>query len=246
MRRVGLITGAKRGIGRGIALAMAQSGCDLALVDLDDDLGPMEDLRKTGAKVDYARCDLSDLGQHGPAIDQLADKFGTFQILVNNAGIASPRRDLFDALTPVNFDLVMNINLRGTVFFTQKVLPHLRGHKAAIVNITSVSAAMTSPERLDYCLSKAGLSAFSQGLAVILAKQGVSVFEVRPGIIATGMTEGAKAKYDVAIAEGLVPQNRWGQPADIGAIVASLASGTFAFATGSIIHADGGLSLARL
>lgn len=246
MRPVALITGAKRGIGRGIAIALAKSGCDLALVDLDEDLGPTEDLRETETRLEYARCDLSDLLQHGPAIDKLADKFGTFQILVNNAGIGSPKRDLFDALTPSSFDRVMNTNLRGTVFFTQKVLPHLRGPNAAIVNITSASAKMTSPDRLDYCISKAGLSAFSQGLAVTLAKGGISVFEVRPGIIETGMTEGVRAKYDVAIADGLVPKNRWGQPSDIGAIVVSLASGAFAFATGSIIHADGGLSLARL
>ncbi len=246
MRRVALITGAKRGIGRGIALALAQTGCDLALVDLDDDLGPVEDLRETGVRVEYVRCDLADLAQHEPAVAFQKAKFGTFQILVNNAGIGSPERGVFDALTPSNFDKVMNTNLRGTVFFTQTALPFLSGMNAAVINITSVSASMTSPERLDYCISKAALSAFSQGLAVMLAGKGIAVFEVRPGIIETGMTVGVKSTYDAAIARGLVPQNRWGQPGDIGSIVGALASGSFAFATGTIINADGGLSIARL
>ncbi len=242
-RPVALITGAKRGIGRGIALAMAGAGYDLALIDLDAELGPIADLADFGARVEYARCDLADLGQHVPAIASLTTKFGTFQILVNNAGIGSVERVDFLKLTPKNFDAVLNTNLRGTVFFTQCALPYV---KTAIVNITSVSASMTSPERLDYCISKAGLAAFSQGLALLLAGKGISVFEIRPGIIETSMTRGVKSKYDTAIAEGLVPQARWGQPGDIGSIVAALASGAFAFATGSIIHADGGLSIARL
>ena len=165
---------------------------------------------------------------------------------MNNAGIGSPERGDFLDLTPTNFDSVHNTNLRGTVFFTQKVLPHLEEPNAAIINITSVSAAMTSTERLDYCISKAGLSAFSQGLALLLAGKSIGVFEVRPGIIETGMTAVVKARYDASIAKGLVPQGRWGKPRDIADIVAALASGAFAFATGTIIHADGGLSIARL
>lgn len=105
---------------------------------------------------------------------------------------------------------------------------------------------MTSPERLDYCVSKAGLSAFSQGLALRLAESGISVFEVRPGIVRSDMTAGVSAKYDRLIADGLVPMKRWGEPGDIGHIVSGLASGKFGFATGSVIDADGGLSIARL
>lgn len=250
MRPVALITGGKRGIGRGIALALAQAGFDLALTDLDDDPGPLDDLQASGGRVFYVRCDLADLGGHATAIAAVAAEFGTIQILVNNAGIGSPERGDFLDLTLENFDTVLDTNLRGTVFFTQTVLRNMLPAPAtagrAIITITSVSAEMTSPDRLDYCLSKAALAAFSKGLALRLAEAGISVFEIRPGIIETGMTEPVKAKYDTRIAAGLVPQKRWGQPGDIGNIVASLASGAFGFATGSIIHADGGLSIARL
>jgi NAD(P)-dependent dehydrogenase (short-subunit alcohol dehydrogenase family) len=116
----------------------------------------------------------------------------------------------------------------------------------SIINITSVSAALSSPERLDYCISKAGLASFTQGLALRLAGHGIAVFEVRPGIIRTAMTAGVAARYDTLIDGGLVPMRRWGEAADVGAICASLATGAFAFATGSVINADGGLSLGSL
>jgi NAD(P)-dependent dehydrogenase (short-subunit alcohol dehydrogenase family) len=105
---------------------------------------------------------------------------------------------------------------------------------------------MSSVERLDYCISKAGLASFAQGLALRVAKDGIAVFDVRPGIIKTPMTEGVSAKYDTLIAGGLVPMNRWGETSDVGDICAGLASGRFHFASGSVIHADGGLSIARL
>lgn len=116
----------------------------------------------------------------------------------------------------------------------------------SIINITSVSAGLTSPERLDYCMTKAGLAAFSQGLALRLADTGISVFEIRPGIIRSDMTAGVSTKYDALIDGGLVPMKRWGEPDDIGAAAAALASGRFSFATGSVINLDGGLAIGRL
>jgi NAD(P)-dependent dehydrogenase (short-subunit alcohol dehydrogenase family) len=121
-----------------------------------------------------------------------------------------------------------------------------RSHPRSISNITSVSAEASSPERLDYCISKAGLAAFSQGLALRFAESGIAVFEVRPGIIRTDMTAGVSSKYDTLIEGGLVPMKRWGEAEDIGRICAALASGDFAFATGTVIDADGGLSIPRL
>jgi 3-oxoacyl-[acyl-carrier protein] reductase len=145
----------------------------------------------------------------------------------------------------------MATNLRGTVFFTQAIVKAMLVAKQpaagrSIINITSVSAALSSPERLDYCISKAGLACFTQGLALRLAAEGISVFEVRPGIIRTDMTAGVAPKYDALIGSGLVPMKRWGEPGDIGSICASLASGSFGFATGSVIDADGGLAIPRL
>jgi NAD(P)-dependent dehydrogenase (short-subunit alcohol dehydrogenase family) len=159
------------------------------------------------------------------------------------------RGDFLD-LKPENFDRIIATNLRGTIFFTQAAVKAMLGIPAAgprtVINITSVSADLSSPERLDYCVSKAGLSAFNKGLVLRLAQTGIAVFEVRPGIIRTDMTAGVSAKYDALIDGGLVPMRRWGEAGDIGSICAALAQGSFAFATGSVIHADGGLSISRL
>jgi len=145
----------------------------------------------------------------------------------------------------------MAVNLRGGLFLTQAVARAMLARvppagPRTIVSITSVSAAMVSSNRTDYCISKAGMSMAMRAFALRLAPHAIAVFEVRPGIIRTAMTAAVAADYDPMIAEGLVPARRWGEPADIGSIIAGLASGQFAFATGSIIDADGGLSLPRL
>ena len=194
--------------------------------------------------------DISDLAGHAPLVEAVVDRFGRIDCLVNNAGIASPvRGDLLD-LQPANFDKVMSVNLRGTVFLTQAVAKAMlasgAGQSRTIVNITSVSAEMASPERADYCISKAGLSMWTKVLALRLAGDGISVFEVRPGIIRTDMTAGVAAKYDALIDGGLVPMRRWGEARDIGEAVAALATGRLAFATGSVLNLDGGLSIPKL
>jgi NAD(P)-dependent dehydrogenase (short-subunit alcohol dehydrogenase family) len=144
----------------------------------------------------------------------------------------------------------MRVNLRGTVFFTQAVLRQMLAANAegarSVVTITSASAEIVSPDRLDYCMSKAALSMLSKGLAVRLAESGISVFEVRPGVIRSDMTAKVSEKYDRLIGDGVVPMRRWGEGEDIGRIVAALAGGDFGFATGSVIDADGGLSIQRL
>jgi 3-oxoacyl-[acyl-carrier protein] reductase len=145
----------------------------------------------------------------------------------------------------------MDVNLRGSLFLTQAAARAMlaareTGHPRSIITISSVSAEMVSPDRAEYCVSKAGLSMAMKAFAVRLAPEGVAVFEVRPGIIRTDMTAPVAGRYDSLIAGGLVPARRWGEVADVGAIVAGLASGRFAFATGSIVAADGGLSLPRL
>jgi NAD(P)-dependent dehydrogenase (short-subunit alcohol dehydrogenase family) len=148
-----------------------------------------------------------------------------------------------------NFDRVLSVNLRGAAFLSlavAKAMLATPGPGRSIVFVTSVSAAMASPERPDYCVSKAGLSMWAKALALRLAGEGIGVFEVQPGIIRTDMTAGVAAAYDERIAAGLVPARRWGEAEDIGAAVAALAGGALAFATGSVIAADGGLSIARL
>ncbi|MQW89575.1 3-ketoacyl-ACP reductase [Sinorhizobium saheli] len=252
-RPVAIVTGGRRGIGLGIARALAADGFDVAVTGVGDAEGVapvIAELGALGARAIFLKADLADLSSHQATVDAVVAQFGRIDCLVNNAGIASVVRGDFLDLKPENFDTIVGVNLRGTVFFTQAVLKAMLRAEAdrprSIINITSVSAAMTSPERLDYCMSKAGLAAFSQGLALRLAGTGIAVFEVRPGIIRSDMTAAVSGKYDALIAGGLVPMRRWGEPDDIGNTVAGLASGKFAFATGSVIQADGGLSISRL
>lgn len=249
-RPVALVTGGRRGIGLGIAKALVADGFAVALTGLGEPVADDPVLADLGGGAIYVQSDLSDLSSHRPAVDTVTRHFGRIDCLVNNAGIASVVRGDFLDLDPAHFDTIVATNLRGTIFFTQAVVKAMLGRSTgvarSVINITSVSAAMSSPERLDYCVTKAGLSAFSQGLTLRLAETGIGVFEVRPGVIRSDMTAGVSAKYDAQIAAGLVPMKRWGEPADIGAIVSALASGKFGFATGSVIDADGGLSIARL
>lgn len=253
-RPVAIVTGGRRGIGLGIARALAADGFDIALTGIGEavaDDPALAELRATGAGALYVQSDLADLAAHRVAVDAVLNHFGRIDCLVNNAGIASVVRGDFLDLDPANFDTIVATNLRGTIFFTQTVAKAMlaaggEANPRSIVNITSVSSSLSSPERLDYCVTKAGLSAFSQGLALRLAETGIGVFEVRPGIIRSDMTAGVSGKYDALIEGGLVPMKRWGEPADIGAIVSALASGKFGFATGSVIDADGGLSIGRL
>lgn len=253
MRPIAIVTGGRRGIGLGIARALAASGFDVAITGIGDAEGVdpvLADLEALGARATFLRADLADISSHQATVDAVIHAFGRIDCLVNNAGIASVVRGDFLELKPENFDTIIGVNLRGTVFFTQAVVKAMLATQAvaprSIINITSVSAAMTSPERLDYCMSKAALAAFTQGLALRLAETGIAVFEVRPGIIRSDMTAAVSGKYDALIAGGLVPMRRWGEPEDIGNIVAGLASGRFGFATGSVIQADGGLSIGRL
>jgi NAD(P)-dependent dehydrogenase (short-subunit alcohol dehydrogenase family) len=252
-RPVAIVTGASRGIGLATAECLADAGFDLALTSIGwgGDKDEISDrLKDSGAAPLLHEGDLADLDDHPALVEAVFKRFGRIDCLVNNAGIASPVRGDLLELEPANFDTVISVNLRGTVFLTQHVakamLASPSDHPRSMVNITSVSAEFASLERVDYCISKAGLSMWSKALAVRLAADGISVFEVRPGIIRTEMTSGVSAKYDALIESGLVPMCRWGEARDIGEAVAALASGRLAFATGSVINLDGGLAVPKL
>lgn len=254
-RPVAIVTGGRRGIGLGIAKALAAEGFDIAITGIGEADAATDamiaDLMVHGARTLYLKADLADVAGHAATVAAIEDGLGAIACLVNNAGIASVVRGDFLDLAPENFDTIVATNLRGTVFFTQAVLKAMLHSGQApgprsVINITSISAGLTSPERLDYCMTKAGLAAFSQGLALRLADTGISVFEIRPGIIRSEMTAGVSAKYDTLIESGLVPMKRWGEPGDIGNAAAALATGKFAFATGSVINLDGGLAIGRL
>jgi len=249
-----LVTGGRRGIGLGIAKAFANAGYNVAITGVANPENSVEvvaELQTLGADVAYFQADISDVSGHQGTVKEVLDRFGRIDCLVNNAGMAAVVRGDFLDLLPENFEKIIATNLKGTFFFTQAIVKEMLARKQAphcrsIINITSVSASMSSPERLDYCVSKAGLAGFSQGLALRLADSGISVFEVRPGIIRTDMTAGVAGKYDTLIENGLVPMKRWGEASDLGRICTALASGDFGFATGTVINADGGLSIPRL
>ena len=255
-RRTALVTGGTRGIGLGIARALAREGWDLVLGGMraEADVAPVvEELRAAGSTVAYEPADLSDRGQRVALVQRLRARYGALHALVNNAGRAPrTRADLLDAREE-SFEEVMRTNLQGPYFLTQAVAREQAMRRQAdpaftamIVFITSVSAEMASVNRGEYCVSKAGLSMAARLFAARLASHGIPVYEVRPGIIDTDMTAGVKEAYDRRIAEGLVPERRWGTPDDVGRVVAALLRGDAPYATGSIVNVDGGLSVPRL
>jgi NAD(P)-dependent dehydrogenase (short-subunit alcohol dehydrogenase family) len=249
---VALITGGQQGIGLGIAGALAGAGFHLALAaDLAPDAAPVgAALAGLGGRARYWQHDLAETGAEAALVAAVEADLGPITCFVSNAGIpARQRGDLLD-LSPDAFDAVMAVNLRGGFFLAQAVARAMLDRPSAryrsLCFVTSVSAAMASVERAEYCLSKAGAAMMAQLFALRLAAAGIGVFELRPGIIDTAMTAGVRDRYDALIAGGGVPAGRWGRPEDIGRAVVPLATGAMGFATGSVIALDGGLSLARL
>lgn len=256
MRRVALVTGGSRGIGLGVARALAQAGFELVIngrreaAEVADAVAELEAL---GAAVLYLRADVAERADHAKLLDATRARFGRLDVLVNNAGVAPDvRADILDA-TEESFDRLVRINLRGPYFLTQSAARWMieqrradAGFRGVIVNVSSISANVASVNRGDYCISKAGVAMATQLWAVRLAEFGIDVFEVRPGIVATDMTSGVKQKYDDLIANGLTLQKRWGEPDDVGRAVAMLARGELSYATGQVLTVDGGLSVRRL
>jgi 3-oxoacyl-[acyl-carrier protein] reductase len=217
------------------------------------------------------RGDVAVAADRERLVDQILAEWGRIDLLVNNAGITSiGRRDILEA-TEESWDRVLAVNLKGPYFLTQRIAREMirtvkdEGGRMkdesdkpgssfilplssfrCVINITSLSTYSVSTNRGDYCISKAGLSMMTKLWAVRLAEFGIHVYEIRPGVIETDMTAGAKEHYDRLIAEGLSPIRRWGTPADVGRAVGALASGELAFSTGDAINVDGGFHIRRL
>jgi NAD(P)-dependent dehydrogenase (short-subunit alcohol dehydrogenase family) len=306
-RPVALVTGARRGIGRGIAWALADAGFDLALCDLvhDADAEATEaGLAERGARCTFHLADIADVDGHAALVAAARSLSGRIDCLVNNAGVPAAQRGDLLALRPSDFDRVMAVNLRAPFFLAQAVAramladaaadanasadadtdtdtdadadtdtdansdansdanagsnadthappdhrdaPAARSVPRSIVTVSSISATHASPERAEYCLSKSALPMMTRLLALRLADAGIAAWEVRPGIVRTPMTAPVASRYDSLIASGGVPARRWGEPGDVGRVVAALASGALPFVTGDAVHVDGGLHIERL
>lgn len=265
MNPVSLITGASRGIGRGVALELAKLSYDLivnyagnavaAHQTASDCIAAARALGRT-IRAEVCQADISNAGDRNKLIAFTRETFGRLDLLVNNAGVAPQvRADILEA-SEESFDRLIAINVKGPYFLTQLaanwMIHHAEQHPFAersrpkIVTISSVSAYTASINRGDYCMSKAALSMLTPLFAARLAEYGINVYEIRPGLIATDMTGAVKEKYDKLIADGLTPIPRWGTPEDVGRAVAAIASDAFPFSTGEVINVDGGFHLRRL
>jgi 3-oxoacyl-[acyl-carrier protein] reductase len=258
---VALVTGASRGLGRGIAESLAQLGISVA-IHYSSNRNAAEETSKACSNV------ATHLDQRFPTVsgnigtsegrkaivEETLAAFGRIDALINNAGIAPRERaDITEASEEV-FDEVMDVNLKGPYFLTQKVVQHWLqkpgesllpdGYK--LIFVSSLSAAVPSLNRGEYCISKAALAMVTQLWANRLAAASIQVLELRPGIMATDMTSGVKGKYDALIEGGLVPQKRWGRPDDLGKAVQAIIAGHFPFSTGDVINIDGGFHLRSL
>ena len=253
---VALVTGASRGIGRAIAVELAGAGYEIvvnyvARQDAAEETAAL--VTGKGREALLARADISSSDDRESMLESIRAKFGRIDVLVNNAALAPRERvDLLES-SEEHYDRTLDVNLKGPFFLTRSVANWMveerladPGRKLYIVNISSLSEYTSSVLRGDYCLAKAGLGMLTSLFADRLGEHNIPVNEIRPGIIATDMTAGAKEKYDKLFAEGLTPFKRWGQPEDVARAVRALVGGDFDFATGSAIDLDGGFHLHRL
>ncbi len=251
-----LITGGSRGIGLGIAKELAKSGCHLAINGRrsPDQVVPMlDELKNLGAEVVYCQGDISRAKDRAKIIETALKKFKVLHVLVNNAGIAPKKRNDLLETEEDSYDAVMDTNLKGPFFMAQSIARHMiavqatnAAYKGCIINISSISATIASINRGEYCLSKAGVSMMTKLFAVRLGEYNIPVYEVRPGIIETDMTQGVLDMYKGMIANRLTIQPRIGHSEDVGKAVSALVADQFPYSTGQVVMVDGGLSLPRL
>jgi NAD(P)-dependent dehydrogenase (short-subunit alcohol dehydrogenase family) len=247
-----LVTGARRGIGRAIALALAAADFDVAVSDIEDG-GELTAVSRAiadmGMKTAAIVADISKIEQHERMLEEARAALGHLTTLVNNAGVSViSRGDLLD-VTPESFDRCVNVNTRGTFFLTQAFARRLRDvpshcHRA-IINITSTNADAASITRGEYCISKAGASMMTKLFASRLSDEDIGVYEIQPGFIATDMTAPSREKYDKLIENGLTVIKRFGQPEEVARIAVTMAQGLLPYTSGQVVRADGGLMTVR-
>ncbi len=256
MSKIALITGGSRGIGFGVAQALAREGFDLGICGVRNESAvteALQSLRATGRDILYVQADVSLRPDRERLLSEVKRHFGSLNVLVNNAGVAPlERNDILEA-TEESFERLIRINLQGPYFLTQAAARWMIEQKRAdlsfsgcIINVSSISATVASVNRGDYCISKAGVSMATKLFAARLGEHDIPVYEIRPGLIKTDMTSAVTAKYDKLIGEGLLLQGRWGLPDDVGRAAAMLARRDLAYSTGQVLLVDGGYSLQKL
>ena len=244
--KIAFVSGGTRGIGRAIADRLHARGYKV----IASGTRP-ERPADLPAEIDYIGCNIGESEQRIAAFRYIEETYGRLDVLVNNAGVAPlVRQDILE-MTEESFDRVVGINLKGTMFMCQlaanlMLRTRSEDERPRIVNIGSISAYTSSTARGEYCISKAGVGMVTQLLADRLAAEGIPVFEVRPGIIATDMTEKVHEKYQKLIDGGLLPIPRFGKPEDVADMVEACCTGLMDYAAGQVLNADGGFSLRRL
>ncbi|MFL5259430.1 MAG: 3-ketoacyl-ACP reductase [Hyphomicrobiales bacterium] len=249
-----LVTGARRGIGKAIALALAAEGFDVAM----NDVAPspelhdaVEEIVRMGRGAVAVTGDIGEIAQHARMLDNAESALGPLTTLVNNAGVSVMRRGDLLEVTPESYDRCLAVNARGTFFLSQAFARRLLARErpadvhCSIVTVTSANALAPSVTRGEYCVSKAAASMVSKLFAARLGDEGIGVYEIQPGFVETDMTAPSKERYDKLIAEGLTVIKRFGRPEEVGRIAATLATGLLPYTTGQTIAADGGLLTVR-
>ncbi|MBO4423994.1 MAG: 3-ketoacyl-ACP reductase [Spirochaetales bacterium] len=255
MKRTALVTGASRGIGLAIARQLGLDGMNVVMVatgSREKNAAAIDGLENEGITVGYVQADISKHDDRLRIVSEAVSLFGRIDVLVNNAGVAPLQRADLLEMTEESFDRVVGINTKGNMFLTQAVARQmisqepLDGRKGVIINISSCSSVVSSVNRGEYCVSKAGISMLTTLYADRLAPEGILVHEVRPGVIDTDMTSTVHGKYNKLIDEGVFPIARWGKPEDVANAVSALASDKFMYTTGNYIDVDGGFHIRRL
>jgi NAD(P)-dependent dehydrogenase (short-subunit alcohol dehydrogenase family) len=255
-KKVAIVTGASRGIGRGIALALAARNWAVSINykgNAEAAAEVAQQVEENGGQALVIQADIAQTQDRQQLVAKTVDKYGRIDLLVNNAGMAPRQRTDILETSEASFDEVMAVNLKGPFFLSQLAAKAMiNGLETGtvtdpkIINMGSLSTYTSSPPRAEYCISKAGMGMMTILFADRLAEYGINVYELRPGIIETDMTSAVRQKYERLIAEGLTPIKRWGQPADVARAVVAIADGYFPFSTGEVINIDGGFHMRRL
>lgn len=254
--KVAIITGSGRGIGRGIAIQLARNGWKIVINDIGDPAPPAETLdlvRQEGSNGLIVLANITVAAERKKIVDETINEYGQVNLLVNNAGIGPRvRMDMLE-IGEESMNEVLAVNTIGPYFLTQLVAKKMielisqkKIESGKIVNIGSISGYTSSTSRAEYCISKAAMAMNTLLYADRLAGESINVYEIRPGIIKTPLTEIVKDKYDKLIADGILPLKRWGLPEDIGKAVVAIAENYLPYSTGQVIDVDGGFHIHRL